>query len=150
MAIRYGLYKNTNATTTAAYGKWYSRVVSNGTLSFDDFCEHIADHGNVYSTHDVRCVLGLAIDCIREQVLNGYRVKFGDLGTFYSSISCSGADSASTFSVKGNVQSIKVKLLMNTDYGDITDEAELSSSVTAAEAEAVISSRTSSTDVDDE
>lgn len=140
MSIRYGLYQNTNKNFSS-YGKWYGRTVDNGVIDFDDFCQHIADHGTVYSRHDIAAILGMAIECAREQVLNGYRVDFGDMGKFYASITSTGADSASDYSTTSNVTKVAVKVQLKTAFSNLSKDASLTASVTNSEADDVKAAR---------
>ena len=55
-------------------------------MTLDKFCYHIASHGCVYSRADIQAILILAVDCLREQLLNGQQIQMGDLGVFSNSI----------------------------------------------------------------
>ena len=62
--------------------KWYATVVTDRELSFEDFVNHISDHGSPYSRGCINGVLTDALDCLQELILDGKSVRLGDLGLF--------------------------------------------------------------------
>ena len=83
--IRYCLQKSTNSKSST-YGKYYAKTVSQGTVNLDELASHISDHGSVYTRDVVVGVMTKMVDCINELLAQGYKVKLGELGTFYNSI----------------------------------------------------------------
>ena len=83
--IRYCLQKSTNSKSNS-YGKYYAKPVSQGTVNLDELASHISDHGSVYTRDVVVGVMTKMVDCINELLAQGYKVKLGELGTFYNSI----------------------------------------------------------------
>ena len=59
--------------------KWYATVVTDRELSFEDFVNHISDHGSPYSRGCINGVLTDALDCLQELILDGKSVRLGDL-----------------------------------------------------------------------
>ena len=80
-------------TETKAYGTAQIHEI----LSFDDFCQHIAEHNSPFSKGCVKGVLTDAVACIREQLLAGNKVKLGDLGDFYVELKTQGAKNTEDF-----------------------------------------------------
>ena len=62
--------------------KWYATVVTDRELSFEDFVNHISDHGSPYSRGCINGVLTDALDCLQELILDGKSVRLSDLGLF--------------------------------------------------------------------
>ena len=83
--IRYCLQKCMN-TKSSAYAKYYAKPVSQGTVNLDELASHISDHGSVFTRDVVIGVMTKMVDCINELLAQGYKVKLGELGTFYNSI----------------------------------------------------------------
>ena len=83
--IRYCLQKSMN-NKSSTYGKYYAKPVSQGTVNLDELAAHISDHGSVYTRDVVVGVMTKMVDCINELLAQGYKVKLGELGTFYNSI----------------------------------------------------------------
>lgn len=55
--------------------KWYATVVTDRELSFEDFVNHISDHGSPYSRGCINGVLTDALDCLQELILDGKSVR---------------------------------------------------------------------------
>ena len=80
--IIYDVYQNANETS-AAYGKFYGRIVHTETLNTRKLAKHIAEHGSVFTQDVVEGVLTKAEACIVEMLLESKKVKLEGLGTFY-------------------------------------------------------------------
>ena len=63
-------------------------------MGIEKFARHIADHGTTYSRADIMAILYMAVDCMREQLLEGKKIRLGELGDFSLSLSSKGAESA--------------------------------------------------------
>ena len=72
--------------------KWYGRTAPDRTVEFEDFITHMSEHNSPYSRGVIRGVLTDMLDCLKEMVLDGRNVRFGDLGLFSLSMSSEGAD----------------------------------------------------------
>jgi predicted histone-like DNA-binding protein len=65
------------------FGKTYPRVVNTGTVNLDGLCEHIQEHGSMWTDDVVSGVVKKTIKCIQELLLDSHKVKLNGLGTFY-------------------------------------------------------------------
>ena len=92
---------NTEVQKTFAVAQ-YSEV-----MTIEKFAKHISSHGCVYSRADISAILYMAVDCMREQLLEGKKIRLGDLGDFAVSLSSKGAADASTFTAQ-NITDVKV------------------------------------------
>ena len=68
-----------------AFGKYYGRVVSTKTMSYQELCKHMSEHNSVFGEDVCLGVANKLQNCILEQLLEGKKVQFGELGTFYLS-----------------------------------------------------------------
>lgn len=102
-------YKNNNAES-ASYGKWFGRLVPQGTLQTDAICRHIAKHGSIYTSDVVKGVVEKFVNCFEELLLQGYKLKLEGLGTFYLSVSTKGALKAEDFTAN-DIKTVHVKFL---------------------------------------
>ena len=98
---------------TAAFGKWYGRVVSTKTMSYAELCKHMSEHNSVYG-EDVclgvanklqNCMLEQLL-CMLEQLLEGKKVQFGELGVFYLSVKSTGANKEEDFNLGVNINGL--------------------------------------------
>ena len=121
--IIYDVYQNKN-DKSAAYGKYYGRVVHTETLNTRKLAKHIAEHGSVYTQDVVEGVLTKAEACIVEMLLESKKVKLEGLGTFYlmAENKKGGAISLDKFNPKGTFNGLHIRFLP-----DSSSESQLNS-----------------------
>ena len=61
-------------------------------MTIEKFARHIADHGTTYSRADIMAILYMAVDCMREQLLEGKKIRLGELGDFSVALSSGSPD----------------------------------------------------------
>lgn len=125
---------------------YYANLQYTDVMELDEFAKHIADHGSVYSRADIAAVLTMAIDCMKELALEGYRIKFGDLGTFFAKIEQDGAETYDDFSAD-NITKVFIGYRVGSDVDDLRDEAEFEKVITRAAAAAALAATASGVDV---
>ena len=84
---------------------------------------HIATHGCVYSRADITSILYMAVDCMREQLLEGKKIRLGDLGDFYVNINSKGADTADKFTAQ-HITAVNVMWDGGPQFKNLLAEAE--------------------------
>ena len=92
-------------------------------MTIEKFAKHIATHGCVYSRADISAILYLAVDCMREQLLEGKKIRLGDLGDFSVSLSSKGTESADTFTSQ-NITDVKVVWEPGAEFKTLLTDAE--------------------------
>lgn len=65
----------------------------------------------------------LAVDCLREQLLNGQQIQMGDLGVFSNSIRSLGAPSMAEFTVE-NITEVNVLWAPGVRFNNLRQDAE--------------------------
>jgi len=94
------------SSRTTAYGKWYGRVVSTKTMTYQELCKHMSEHNTVYGEDVCLGVANKLQNCILEQLLEGKKVQFGELGTFYLSLKSNGADAEGDFNLGSSINGL--------------------------------------------
>ncbi len=120
MAIQYSISKMKNPMTGEE--KVYAHAQMSEKWNLSKFAQHIADHGSPYTRDTVYGVLIAAVDCLREQLLNGNKVSLGDLGDFYVSLKSNGTETAEEFTSK-NIIDVKAKYSKGTSLKNLKDDA---------------------------
>ena len=92
-------------------------------MTIEKFARHIASHGGVYSRADISALRDLAVDCMREQLLEGKKIRLGDLGDFSVSISSKGAETADKFSAQ-NITGVNVVWDCGQEFKNLIADAE--------------------------
>ena len=101
----------------------YAIAQYSDVMTIEKFARHIATHGCVYSRADISAILYLAVDCMREQLLEGKKIRLGDLGDFSVALTSKGAESAEKFSAQ-NITDVRVLWEPGTEFKTLKSEAE--------------------------
>ena len=92
-------------------------------MTIEKFAKHITSHGSVYSRADISAILYMAVDCMREMLLEGKKIRLGDLGDFSVLLSSKGAESADKFTAQ-NITQVKVQWEPGKEFKNLLDDAE--------------------------
>ncbi|MDO4214542.1 MAG: DNA-binding protein [Bacteroidales bacterium] len=95
----------------------------NDVMTIEKFAKHIASHGCVYSRADINAILYMAVDCMREMLLDGKKIRLGDLGDFSVSLNSRGAETADKFSAQ-NITAVNVIWEPGNEFKNLMNDAE--------------------------
>ena len=130
-----------NKSTVGDAGNYYALAQYTDKMNMNQFACHIADHGSVYSRADVLAVLTQMVDCMRELLLEGYRITLGDLGTFYTTLKSSTGDdpvTAATEFTASNIVAVKAKWSPGEEFQNMVDDASFEQVLTKEQQAAVL------------
>ena len=106
-------------------------------MGIEKFARHIADHGTTYSRADIMAILYMAVDCMREQLLEGKKIRLGELGDFSVALSSKGAETAEKFSSQ-NIQRVTVSWEPGSEFRNLLADAEFNLVATRSAQAAVL------------
>ena len=106
-------------------------------ITIDKLAKHIASHGCVYSRADINAILNMTVDCSRELLLEGKKIRLGDLGDFSVSLVSKGAESADKFTSQ-NITAVNVVWDCGSEFKNLIGEAEFNMVASRKAQEAVI------------
>ncbi len=89
-----------------SYGKWYGRVANTKTMTYQELCKHMSEHNSVYGEDVCLGVANKLQSCMLEQLLEGKKVQFGELGVFYLSVKSTGANKEEDFNLGININGL--------------------------------------------
>ena len=122
MSVLYKKYQNQNSKSRA-YQKWYGKSVAMKTMSYRELVQHIAEHNTVYGEDVCLGVANKLQKCILEQLMESKKVQFGELGTFYLSMSTEGAESKDKVQVGQNVKGLFLRFAPSrTDVNNLSSK----------------------------
>ena len=101
----------------------YAKNQVTKVMGFDEFVKHISDHNGVFTRGTVKGVVSDTCSCLVEQLLNGYKVQFGELGIFSISISCDPAPSLKEFTAD-NIKVVNLLFNPGPDFENLRSKAE--------------------------
>jgi predicted histone-like DNA-binding protein len=122
--IDYSVAARRNPMEKGTPPKYYACAQTNKVVSLEEFARHIATHGCVYKRADIAAVLTMAVDCLREMLLNGYKIELGDMGSFYVSFSSEGTVTAKDFNPIHNIKAVNVNWERGVEFLDLKESAE--------------------------
>ena len=102
--------------------KAYGTAQMSDVMNLDEFAKHVKSHGSVYSRGNIKGVICDAVDCLRHLLLDGKRIKFGELGTFHVELKTEGATLAEDFSTD-NIKAVNVRWTPGKDFQNLRQEA---------------------------
>ncbi|MBP3519376.1 MAG: HU family DNA-binding protein [Parabacteroides sp.] len=137
MPAKYKLIKRRDFTKDAPEDsyKFYAQLVNNGTASFDELCESIAEETALTSA-DVKSCFDRLPRIIARHLKEGRTVQAGELGTFRPVVGSKGADTEKTFDAttmmkRPSISFIPGKVLQNVrtsmTFTRVKDEEEKTS-----------------------
>lgn len=103
--------------------KAYAIAQYSDVMSIEQLAKHISSHGCVYSRADISAILYMAVDCMREMLLDGKKLCMGDLGDFSVSLVSKGAEKADKFFPQ-NITDVKVVWEAGSLFKNLINEAE--------------------------
>ena len=103
--------------------RYYASSQTNNVMNLDQFAKHIASHGSVYRRADIAAVLTMAVDCLREMLLNGTKVQLGDLGNFYVTFSSEGTLTPTDFNPDIHIKKVNVCWERGFDFQNLKEDA---------------------------
>lgn len=121
--IHYSTFMWKSPTVADSVEKAYAKNQVSKVMSFDEFVKHIADHNGVFTRGTVKGVVSDTCTCLVEQLLNGNKVQFGELGTFGISITSEPADSLKEFTEK-NIKEVNILFAPGKDFENLRSKAE--------------------------
>ena len=122
--INYSVFMLPNPIDNSAAPKAYARAQAKEVMSFRSFIQHIADHGG-YTRGKVKGVLADMCECLVEMLLEGKKVQLDELGNFWISLSCEGAESCEKFTAD-NIKGVNIVFTPGVDFENLIGKAEFS------------------------
>ena len=123
--INYSLgLRKSNPSEKNSEMKVYANAQNTEVIDIQKLAKHIQVHGSPYTRDIIVGVLTKAVDCIREQLLEGKKVNLGEMGSFYCTISSEGVDSADEFNPSAHIKGVNVRWDRGSEFADLLAEAE--------------------------
>ena len=103
----------------------YARAQVKEVISFRKFVQHIAEHGG-YTRGKVKGVPADMCTCLVEMLLDGKKVQLDELGDFWVSLSCDGAETVNKFTAD-NIKAVNIIFTPGPDFENLISKAEFES-----------------------
>lgn len=113
-AVRYSVTLRRNPQDENEPKKAYANLQLTDTLNINQLAQHIIDHNSVYSLGTVVGVITELAHCVRELLMQGFKVDLGALGAFAPSITSSGASALDKFT-EANITEYRARYSMSAE-----------------------------------
>ncbi len=143
--IDYSVYLLTNTLKPEDAPKAYGVNQVREVWTLEKFSQHIADHNGVYSRGTVKGVISDMCECLVEQLLNGNKIKLGELGDFFISLKTEGAESLKQFTAE-NIKAVNIVFTPGKDFENLVGQAEFNLVASRAAQAALIKAMKESAD----
>ena len=148
MPVLYKTYQNQNSSSRS-YGLHFGRVVTTKTMTYQELCKHMSEHNTVYGEDVCLGVANKLQSCILEQLLEGKKVQFGELGTFYLAIKTKGANTEDEFNAGENIKGLYLRFAPSRqDVNDLSSKT-LKKKASFLNAKDLVESKKKGTEGDD-
>ena len=121
--IDYSVFMMKSTFAPDSKPKAYAKLQVKETWDIDRFAKYVAIHSGVYNHGIVKGLVYEISDCIVELLLEGMRINLGNLGTFGTTVNCTGAESVQAFKKK-DIKSLNVVFTPGSDMLNLVDRAE--------------------------
>ena len=134
--INYSVFMMPNPMDKDAAPKAYAKAQVSEVLSFRNFTKHIAEHGG-YTRGKVKGVISDMCQCLVEMLLEGKKVQLDELGDFWVSLSCEGAESCESFTSNA-IKGLKIVFTPGLDFENLINKAEFTPVASRAAQSAIL------------
>lgn len=121
--IQYSVAMLANPTKSDEPKKAYASMQLTGVLNINELSKHIKEHNSVFSRGTIVGCITEMVDCIREMLLQGYKINLGDLGSFVPSLTSKGALSKEEFT-NNNIKALNVNFQIGNGLENLRRDAQ--------------------------
>ena len=93
------------------------------TLSTDELIDYIMLHGSSYRKGDYKAVISTLAEAMAEKMAEGYIVDLAEMGKFYPTLDCKGADTMADFDPDKHIKAVNVNWKPSKDFKNLKDKA---------------------------
>ena len=111
--------------------KAYGNIQLTGVVDIDELAEHISEHNSVYSQGTIVGILTELSVCMRELILQGYKIELGKIGSFSPNITCVPALTMEEFTAN-NISNLRINFTPGKALKELRRDAEFEQTTTRA------------------
>ncbi len=138
--IKYSVCLQRNPQDENEPKKAYGNIQYNGTMNTAQLAKHLKEHGSLFSRGTIIGVMADMVDCMKEHLLQGFKIDLDDLGTYRLSMSSTGASTLEKFS-SANITKLGVSVRQSRYFRDLRDNATFEKVATRAAQKATLAAQ---------
>ena len=106
--MKYTLVKRGHPRYPERGKKVYACAQYEKTLSMDELLDYITFHGSSFRKGDYKAVISIVAEAMVELMAEGYKIDLEELGKFYPTLECEGAESIDDFDPDKHIKAVHV------------------------------------------
>ena len=106
--MKYTLVKRGHPRYPERGKKVYACAQYEKTLSIDELLDYITLHGSALRKGDYKAVISTIAEAMAEKMAEGYKIDLAEMGKFYPTLECEGAESIDDFDPDKHIKAVHV------------------------------------------
>ena len=99
--------------------KAYACAQYEKTLSIDELLDYITLHGSAFRKGDYKAVISTIAEAMAEKMAEGYKIDLAEMGKFYPTLECEGAETMDDFNPGKHIKAVHVNWEPGDDFKDL-------------------------------
>ena len=117
--MKYTLVKRGHPRYPERDKKVYACAQYEKTLSIDELLDYITLHGSVFRKGDYKAVISTIAEAMAEKMAEGYKIDLAEMGKFYPTLECEGAETMDDFNPDKHIKAVHVNWEPGDDFKDL-------------------------------
>ena len=120
--IKYSLVERRDPRHPEQPQKIYASAQSMKTLTLEELAKYIRFHGCAYKEGDFIAITKMLAEAATQMLKEGYRVELDELGTFYLTLGCEGAESREDFNPDKHIKEVRVNWVPGEAFKNLRED----------------------------
>ena len=117
--MKYTLVKRGHPRYPERGKKVYACAQYEKTLSMDELLDYITFHGSAFRKGDYKAVISTIAEAMAEKMAEGYKIDLAEMGKFYPTLECEGAETMDNFNPDKHIKAVHVNWEPGDDFKDL-------------------------------
>ena len=121
--MKYTLVMRGNPRYPERGKKAYACAQYEKTLSLDELLDYIVLHGSAFRKGDYGAVISTLAEAMADKMAEGYKIDLAEMGQFYPTLECEGADTMADFNPDKHIKAVNVNWKPGNDFKNLKQRA---------------------------
>ena len=117
--MKYTLVKRGHPRYPERGKKVYACAQYEKTLSIDELLDYITFHGSAFRKGDYKAVISTIAEAMAEKMAEGYKIDLAEMGRFYPTLECEGAETMDNFNPNKHIKAVHVNWEPGEDFKNL-------------------------------
>ena len=117
--MKYTLVKRGHPRYPERGKKVYACAQYEKALSMDELLDYITFHGSSFRKGDYKAVISTIAEAMAEKMAEGYKIDLAEMGKFYPTLECEGAETMDNFNPDKHIKAVHVNWEPGDDFKDL-------------------------------